>query len=366
MNGDGVGCESCHGPSVRWLARHTTKGWKDNEDPAFKEALGFWNTKDLARRAEICAGCHIGQRGKSRLLDRDVNHDLIAAGHPRLNFEFSAYLDKQPTHWQEKGKNADPADRKKRAHDFSARAWAFGQVISAKVSLELLRERAGTVARASASVPQALPATSAPATPWPEFSEYGCFSCHHSLADEGWRRDERRSAVAAGSLSWGSWYLPVTTAFLEHPASCDRETAKDIRSVIQPIVDEMSRPVPDADVIEKLADRGALALERWIAALGNRADSARLFDAATVEQLVDFFDRRVTWERVTNWDEAAQRYLALVPLRQAWVELAPGRKDEQDRLKTRLERVRSKLQFPEGFDSPKGFDPGKLRRAGDG
>ena len=34
--------------------------------------------------AEACAACHVGDG-----LDREVNHDLIAAGHPRLNFELT-------------------------------------------------------------------------------------------------------------------------------------------------------------------------------------------------------------------------------------------------------------------------------------
>jgi hypothetical protein len=30
---------------------------------------------------------------------RDVNHDLIAAGHPRLSFELSAFMATMPPHW---------------------------------------------------------------------------------------------------------------------------------------------------------------------------------------------------------------------------------------------------------------------------
>ena len=80
---DGVNCESCHGPAQLWLAEHTQYGW-NNRPPLEKERLGMRPTRELPERAAVCVGCHVGPPG------RDMNHDLIAAGHPRLNFEFAA------------------------------------------------------------------------------------------------------------------------------------------------------------------------------------------------------------------------------------------------------------------------------------
>jgi len=168
MNQDGVGCESCHGASGRWLGPHTTFRWKQESDPRKKQELGLINTKDLARRAEVCAGCHVGQYSQVGLLKREVNHDLIAAGHPRLNFELTAFLANMPPHWNEKNQNADPVERGKRVASFPARAWAVGQLVTLRASLELLHGRSA--------------ATGERAVPWPEFTEYGCFSCHHGFA----------------------------------------------------------------------------------------------------------------------------------------------------------------------------------------
>ena len=64
------------------------------------DRFGFMDTKNLVSRIEQCAGCHIGQDARGGLPLRDVNHDLIAAGHPRLNFEFAAYHENQPKHWK--------------------------------------------------------------------------------------------------------------------------------------------------------------------------------------------------------------------------------------------------------------------------
>src|SRR5262249_39929757 len=127
VRADGVGCESCHGPAGSWLALHTTYEW-DGLTPLEKEQrFGMVRNADLGRRAETCARCHVGEAG------REVDHDLIAAGHPRLAFEFAAYLAKLPAHWVEKERNAAP--------DFPARAWAIGQAVTAKAAIELLHER---------------------------------------------------------------------------------------------------------------------------------------------------------------------------------------------------------------------------------
>ena len=171
MNADGVGCESCHGPSARWIGPHTTEGWTE-WSPQAKADLGFKETKSLVHRAKICADCHVGRRSRDGLVDRDVNHDLIAAGHPRLNFEFSAYLANMPPHWSEKEPNPTPAARNPAlvAADFPARAWVIGRLVTAKAAMELLEARAAAAESRMA--------------PWPEFTEYGCFSCHHDLRDQ--------------------------------------------------------------------------------------------------------------------------------------------------------------------------------------
>src|SRR5207253_2017930 len=97
-------------------------------------------------------GCHVGGPSEDGRPPRDVDHDLIAAGHPRLEFEFSGSLANLPAHWSEKGRNAAP--------DFPARAWAIGQVASAGAALELLGDRARAAEQQSGR--------------WPEFSEYDC------------------------------------------------------------------------------------------------------------------------------------------------------------------------------------------------
>src|SRR5262249_34488097 len=80
----GVGCEACHGPAEQWIVPHSRPGWRQR--PAREKATyGLEDTKDVLVRARKCAGCHVGSA------EREVNHDLIAAGHPRLAFEMAGY-----------------------------------------------------------------------------------------------------------------------------------------------------------------------------------------------------------------------------------------------------------------------------------
>ncbi len=150
---DGVGCEACHGPAEKWLTRHYQADWK-TLSAAETHALGMTDTRNLRTRAEACVGCHVG-RG-----DANVNHDLIAAGHPHCGFEVqAAYLARYPRHWR-------ISDERRRYPDFEARAWEEGQLVSAAAALELLHGRA-----------------TRPGAPWPEFAELECAACHHDLQE---------------------------------------------------------------------------------------------------------------------------------------------------------------------------------------
>lgn len=325
---DGVGCESCHGPAEAWLGKHTTDEWALNPDQ--RSSLGFSETKNLVRRVTLCVECHVGQHSSAdaRIPRRDVNHDLIAAGHPRLTFEFASYLDNYPRHWKPGGDEA--------AGNYPARAWAIGQVATARAALELLRDRAGSRAG-----------------PWPEFSEYGCFSCHHSLLDEAWRRQRPAAGIPSGAPQWGSWPFAINREMGEK-----LDLGQDWKAFavsLDQLKAEMVRPNSDRTRVNKQADQAATLLNGSL----DRLNSMPL-DQGTIERLIRAIDGDEAWKGVSGWDQAAQRYLAIVPLRQALYGLDPGRKEAMEPLKTRLESLLEKLRFPEGLDSPRGFDPTPL------
>src|SRR2546426_6753318 len=138
---DGVSCEACHGPAGVWLENHIDRKYED----LVKE--GMYNARDLANRAEKCVSCHVGDETSN------VDHELIAAGHPDLIFELDTFTSILPPHWrlsQDEG---------------GGKAWAVGQAVALRESLKRLARR--TQQRA--------------ATAWPEFAEFECFACHHEV-----------------------------------------------------------------------------------------------------------------------------------------------------------------------------------------
>jgi hypothetical protein len=217
---DGVGCEACHGPAERYKSEHYR--WSSlppQQKAQLRKNFGMVNTEDLLTRARTCVDCHVGNAVA------DVNHDLIAAGHPRLNFEFGAYHANMPHHWR------DAKDKAGRP-DFEARAWVIGQIVSAKAALQLLIDRADPKN----------------GKPWPEFAEYDCFACHHNLESPSWRVG-LHSARRPGELDWGDWYftmLPqvVGMALGNKKLSSDQEENSDVSGDIMELRDEQcGRPV---------------------------------------------------------------------------------------------------------------------------
>ena len=160
---NGVSCLSCHSETQLspeldgqdWVVAHTKETWNDVNTN--KAAMGLRDLKRLEVRAQACMKCHIGSEG------REVNHDLVAAGHPRLVFEFASHMMRLPKHWTEE-----------RSNGFYLECWSIGQVESAKASLELLRHRVVSAMETKGF--------------WPEFTEYNCHNCHHGL--------------------YGTWYHP--------------------------------------------------------------------------------------------------------------------------------------------------------------
>ena len=183
---DGVSCESCHGPAHKWGVAHTLSAWR-KPSGELKATAGFVDNTNLTTRVEQCVKCHIGFRDiEGRRYE--VNHDLIAAGHPRLRFEYAAYMANLPPHWN--------TTREQKEHEtLEVKLWSIGQTVSAREALRQLESRADAAAKgAGRSV-------------WPELAEYACDSCHHDLESPSYRQKPGvRNNL--GNLAWGTWYFP--------------------------------------------------------------------------------------------------------------------------------------------------------------
>jgi hypothetical protein len=165
---DGVSCENCHGPALGWLGPHTARGW--THEQSLK--LGMYDTRDLVSRSEKCLSCHVGTA------EKQVDHEMIAAGHPDLTFELDTFSSAMPRHWR---------PLKNESSWYDVQEWAVGQAVQLRESLNRLSRHAAS--------PQ-----------WPEFSELECFSCHHSLTrpETSWRQASGYPGRLPGATRWNA------------------------------------------------------------------------------------------------------------------------------------------------------------------
>lgn len=169
---EGVACESCHGPAERWRTKHFLLDW----DPSHAEQVGMVDMDNALIRARLCADCHLGSP------EREVNHDLLAAGHPPLHFDYAALHRKMPKHWNE-------TDSPRSAASGRWSAEAAGSVAAAEAALELLAAR-----------------SSSTRSGWPEFATARCTSCHHRLR-AGELRDASRPIESATGMRFEDEFL---------------------------------------------------------------------------------------------------------------------------------------------------------------
>ncbi len=150
---DGVGCESCHGPSSDWLSAHYAVG----ANHAKNISLGLIPLDNPKARASVCLDCHFGSAKSGQFVD----HRIMAAGHPRISFELDLFSTLQQHH----DEDVDYVRRKGRTN--SVRFWAVGQSMALERSLNLF----------------AKPALAQEGL-FPEFYFYDCHSCHRRIYDD--------------------------------------------------------------------------------------------------------------------------------------------------------------------------------------
>ncbi len=340
---DGVSCEACHGAASDWLGPHVRHDWA-KKSPEEKAALGFRETKNLWNRSKVCADCHVGEPG------RDVNHDLYAAGHPRLFFEMSAFHANMPAHW-DRNDDRQRTGPERDQSSFEAKLWAIGQLASAEAALELLTHRAENarddfVLRDSDSK---YPSGETVAV-WPEFAETGCFACHHNLDSPSWRQKRGYASRNAGGYPWGTWLFPILPTVVD---STGTSKLADADSTLSKLTREMARPYPNQQAVIS----SAKDLQAVLTKSAQTIDSQQL----TAEQIAGWMkgvSAVGTSASQQSWDGATQSWLSLTAIHQGLTDVSgavgqPSEKSQQ--INASLEKIRSHLEFPRGFDSPENF-----------
>jgi hypothetical protein len=179
---DGVGCESCHGGAEKWLKPHTEKGVSHH-----KNVENGLVELDKARvKAAVCQGCHIGGE------ERFAGHDIMGAGHPRLQFELANYSEALPEHHR-----VDDDYHTRKQVSNAVQLWSEGQVSAAiNVVDGLLGVRfAGTGM-------------------WPELAYFDCHACHQSMAPINWQTRKMSTGLAPGSVRLNDSAFQVVSLLL--------------------------------------------------------------------------------------------------------------------------------------------------------
>jgi Cytochrome c554 and c-prime len=225
---EGVSCETCHGPASGWLGPHTERGFTYEKSVV----LGMCDLRDITKRTEKCLGCHLGSEEKY------VDHEMIAAGHPMLQFELDSFSAVMPRHWKA---TATPLDPERSDPLYDVREMTTGEAVHLRQSLLWL------AARTRGKV-------------WPEYSELECEACHHSLTppEESWRQARGYPGRRPGDPPWNASRY---TVFREVAHELDGADAEQLDSGIAQLVELMSRLDPDRDQVASTATRSAHAAD---------------------------------------------------------------------------------------------------------
>jgi hypothetical protein len=298
---EGVSCENCHGPASGWLGEHTLTNWKHEQSLA----RGMIDTLDLRRRTEQCLTCHLGTS------DKNVDHELIAAGHPDLVFELDSYSAVMPMHWK---KPDDPA--------FGIRAWSVGQAVKLAEALERLSRRAqGPV--------------------WPEFAEMECYACHHDLTtpEKSWRQQRGYQNRRPGNPPWNAAHYAVLRVVVK---AMDANAAAQLDEDFGDIYALASRINTDRPQLAERARKAAANARE----LANRLNTAAVDRAMAVRMIAAILANadELSAQGTLTAEQTAMALEALVA--------AQGRGSEPQ-VKAAVDALFAELQNPSAYSGPR-------------
>jgi hypothetical protein len=348
---EGVGCSGCHGPAQKWINVHYLPEWQTYSNEKKWKDFGFLPTKNIVSRTLNCVTCHVGDA------DHDVNHDFIAAGHPRLAFE-PARFHYQPDyrkHWTEKIPQPD----------FEIRLWVVGQVATLRSAAKLLEARADRALKNDEN------------TPWPEFSGLSCYACHQKVGEKDLRGVAGTNPRPAGVPGWEVWSNTGMEIAAEYcGAAYPGLTLPDLKVALKAVVDlsavmNTTRPAAPGKV-RPLAAKAVEELDKWLLALQNAEDTApKPLSKETTQKLALAMANKLAANAVVekdgkpllkdhDWDALAANYLGCAAMYHAT--------READRTVVppwgaKLETLRDNLAFPrtERFNSPANLTQARLK-----
>ncbi len=279
---DGVGCESCHGPSGGgWLAEH----YALPATHASNIAAGMTPLDNPKARAGVCLDCHYGSSKPGQF----VTHSMMAAGHPRVSFELDLFSALQQHH------NVDADYTRRKSAPSAVRFWAVGQA-------EAVRRATSLFAQPKFAMQGA----------FPQFYFYDCHSCHRTITD-GPQRKLTFEANPARPIPFGNppfndeniiMLQAVASALVPGEAMAFQAAARDFHKAMG------AGPAEARTAAQTLSARaGALS----------DALSARNYGGAEAFKVVGMIAGEATSPRFTDYAGSVQAVMAIDTLLNALV-----------------------------------------------
>src|SRR5262245_15665323 len=215
---EGVGCCVCHGAYRDWYEPHGSylqaDRWRKLTRAEKEQRYGMTNLWDPARRAALCASCHIGDIASGKF----ITHEMYEAGHPRLpGFEAAAFCDAMPRHWRlarEKPAAVRALSADEGGECEQTRLALVGAAVSLRQAMRLLAGQSAACLKSNDPDGQAL-----------EYASLECSACHRNLRPPG--RGQGPDAPGAARRTPG--YAPRWPAALIGPALRQAYPDRDAR-----------------------------------------------------------------------------------------------------------------------------------------
>lgn len=277
----GADCQVCHGSAEAWGSEHYSSEWKALGKSRFDNTK-MLNVESLVSRAQVCSSCHIGELNRTSGLnvgfDREVDHRLMASGHPPMHFDFESYLRRYPVHWDTQNETIGLGSA------IGLERWRIGKITAAITKLNLLAARAERSTDKSAKV----------VSDWPELTEYSCTNCHHSLEQPSWRLARGANAIA----DWDDWCVSQLDCAVRE------QSGEELQSQLVRLKHKVEQLVPEPRQVAM----NATALRRW---LEMELDHVSTPAENSVELVLRKLKSRMeNVPKTRNWESATQWYIA--------------------------------------------------------
>ncbi len=304
---DGVGCESCHGGSENWLGLHASGRATHQENID----AGLLATEDPVVRAEMCLDCHLGNPDDPLQF---VSHEVMGAGHPRMNFELDTFTAVQPAHY---AMDSDYFERKDVVD--GVRTWAIGQAVMVERRMALLNSPRGSQGM------------------FPELVFFDCHACHEPMSELDWT-PRPGTNLGPGYPKFNDANMLMLKAALDVvDPSLAEELAATIREVHAAVKSDATALRTAASRAASIARRAVIALEAGDLTPAQMAEALRAVAADGAQGAF------------VDYEVAEQATMAMGSVIEAQRMFGGASEADYERLTAELEKAYSAIENDERF-----------------